>query len=52
MPSFSLTSAVISNRPSLARTSAIRGESPQRTMMELGVLETTSKWSVIWVPTG
>ncbi|KAI7296930.1 hypothetical protein KC352_g25 [Hortaea werneckii] len=51
-PSFSLISAIISNRPSESRTSILRGESPQRTMMDVGVLDTTSKWSVIRVPSG
>ena len=37
------TSADISKRPSEALTSCIRGESPQRTMIEVGVFETTSK---------
>lgn len=42
-PSFSLTTALISNTPSVARTPVLSGESPQRRLMLVGVCEITSK---------
>lgn len=38
------------NRPSDSRGPEFRGESPHRTVMDVGVFSTTSKWSVMTVP--
>ena len=43
-------SALMAKRPSESRGPGLRGESPHRTTISLGVLLTTSKWSVSWVP--
>lgn len=45
------TSAYMTNRPSLSLPPLFLGESPHRTVIECGVFSTTSKWSVILVPT-
>ena len=50
-PCSGFTSVDISNNPSDSRTSAFRGESPHRTTIRSGVFSTTSKWSVMRVPT-
>lgn len=43
--------ALMMNRPSESRGAGLRGVSPHRTVISVGVLSNTSKWSVICVPT-
>jgi uncharacterized protein YbbK (DUF523 family) len=44
------TVALMTKSPSKGLRSCFRGESPQRTVMAVGVFSTTSKWSAMQVP--
>jgi hypothetical protein len=50
-PKLGLICTANSSNPSDSRTPCFKGEAPPRRTMDPGVLDTTSKWSVNWVPT-